>query len=103
MRPIPVLLDLDGRAEQLRVLVDQRDLAAAEAEDLGPDCGRPLTRTRYLAWRAAKRAGVVSTPWPKFNEVECVQAEVAPDYQPDRPEDRVDDLDPGRPDQNAGD
>jgi hypothetical protein len=99
MEAIPVDVDIEGAADSVRVLVDQRDMAAAEAVDLGPDCGRYATRTRFLSWNAGKRAGHWSMPWPEFNETRCVQAEVAHDEPvPSAP----DDLDPGRKDQTDG-
>jgi hypothetical protein len=81
--------------------VDQRDHAAAEAVDLGPDCGRKVTRMRYLGWSAAKRAGVTKLPWEKFNATECVAVDVSPDWvAPGEDGPSADDLDPGRPGQS---
>lgn len=91
--PIPVDVTIEGTANPVRVMVDQRDLAAAEAAGLPGDTTQLHTRTRYLAWSAGRRAGHWRTAWPKFNEQECIHAEV--------PEDHVDGdgdaLDPGRP------
>jgi hypothetical protein len=101
VRPIPVLLKLEGRDEPVEVFVDQRDLARAEADESG-NVERPLTRNRFLAWSAAKRAGVVSCTWEKFNGHECIDATVSTSYKEETDADQVDELDPGQVDQNAG-
>jgi hypothetical protein len=102
MQAIPVLVDLDGGAQGVRVDVDQRDFAAAEGAGLGPDCGKWVTRTRYLAWSAGRRAGHWSMPWKQFNDQLCLNAETAPDYEPEEADQADEGLDPGRSDQTDG-
>ena len=59
----------DGR--MLSLTVDQRDYAALEAADIGPD--QPHTYGRHLAYTAACRAGLYSKSWEDFNTRDCVE------------------------------
>lgn len=102
MEQIPVDVILDGDSTPHRVVVDQRDFAKAEAMGLFSDSPQRVTRTRYLAWSAAHRAGVTKLPWPKFNDEQLVHAEVAPEYEAPADDSAEPDLDPGRSDQTAG-
>lgn len=98
-QPIPVDVTIEGAAAPVRVVVDQRDLAAAEAAGLGDDTIQRHSRTRFLAWSAGRRAGHWRTPWPKFNDQECVHAEVPADFNDDDDADGetgADALDPGQ-------
>ncbi len=61
-----------------RVTVDQRDHVAAEEADFFPSSLNQVTRHRYLAWSAAKRAGETDLTWPKFNK-QVVSADVVTD------------------------
>lgn len=76
----------DGR--ELLVVVDQRDLAAAEAQF--PDGIGRFTHARFLAWSALSRELAVAIPWDKFNKVDCVDTH---DPKPDE----VTALDPTQP------
>lgn len=102
MEQIPVDVVLDGDPTVHRVIVDQRDFAKAEAHGLFADTKQQVTRTRYMAWSAATRAGLTKLPWPKFNDDLLVNAEVAPEYEVPADDSAEVDLDPGRPDQTAG-
>jgi len=98
---LPFVLVMADDTEH-QVDIDQRDHAAAEAMDLGPDSGKRVTRMRYLGWSAARRAGVTKSTWEKFNTTECVAVDVSPDYQPPGDDEQsADHLDPGRPGQSA--
>lgn len=102
MQAIPVDLQIEGRPDLVRVVVDQRDFARAEAEDLYDDTPRKHTRTRFLAWSAAKRAEVTTKSWAEFNASDLISAEVAPEhYEQEAGDPPADGLDPGRTDQNA--
>jgi hypothetical protein len=81
----------DGN-EHLAV-VDQRDLAAAEAQF--PDGTRAHTHIRFLAWSALLRAKLINLTWDKFNKVDCVEAS---DPKPDEETE----LDPTTPAASAG-
>jgi hypothetical protein len=60
------------------VVIDQRDLAAAEADDNGsPD--RIHTRIRFLGWHAAKREERYTGTFRAFNEKDCVDVMGKPD------------------------
>lgn len=98
---VPMLLWLEGQQEVQRVIVDQRDFAAAEGAGYPDGDERRVVRIRYLAWSAARRAGVTKTTWSRFNDSECMHAEVDPGYD-DEDDGEGDSLDPGRPDQPAG-
>lgn len=93
---IPVLITM-GDGTQHEVVVDQRDFAAAEAKELFSDTRMPATRTRFMAWNAARREGVYKGTWEKFNTADCQEADAAD------PEGDDDGLDPGRPAPSAGD
>lgn len=66
------------------VTADQRDVAAFEIEPFGCSYNeydsRVFTATRYLAWHAAKRAGLTKLSWDKFSE-QCMH--VAEVREPD--------------------
>lgn len=53
-------------------VVDQRDLAAAEAQF--PDGIGRFTHARFLAWSALLRAKTINVTWEKFNKVDCIEA-----------------------------
>lgn len=58
---------------ELIAYVDQRDRAAYEISPLYGADPEPseITRSRYFAWSALKRAGAISMDWPKFNLEQC--------------------------------
>jgi hypothetical protein len=94
--PIDLVLH-DGTEHQ--VIVDQRDFAAAEAKDLFAHSPQVTTRTRFMAWNAAKRAGLTKVTWEKWNATECESAEVSADHQEEPA--GADELDPGRKGQSG--
>ena len=86
----------DGKEHS--VVVDQRDFAAWEAQDL-PD--RDHTRMRFLAWSAMTRQGLTIANWQEFNSRECAEVIDPPgaEEEPDSADER---LDPGRKGRSAG-
>lgn len=93
-------IELDGRDGLIRVVADQRDIAAAEAADAYAD----MTRARFLGWSAAKRAGLYTGTWEKFNTheaVEVVSGEIT-DRDAAAAAEAGDGLDPGQAGQSAG-
>jgi hypothetical protein len=101
-RGMQLLLEMADGTEHT-VTLDQRDHAAAEAEDLPATSSSRVTRMRFLGWSAGKRAGLLRMPWQQFNESSCVNVDVHPDWTAPAEEDdeSADHLDPGRPDQSA--
>ena len=89
MEKIKIAVELDA-GETFVVAADQRDLAALEAADIPEGM---FTRIRYLAWRAAKRAGRYAGTWEAWNTTDCVHAGDVPDGDEGEGEQR---LDPGR-------
>lgn len=81
----------DGR--EFTAVVDQRDLAAAEAQF--PDGVGRFTEVRFLAWSALSRELAIAVPWDKFNKADCVEAR---DPNPDE----VTALDPTQSAASAG-
>ncbi len=80
---------LDGREEALTVKSDQRDFAAWEAQpEAENERAWVHTRFRFLAWSAARRAGLIdkSIDWPKFNEELCIQVTSRDMDEPEDPE-----------------
>jgi hypothetical protein len=80
------------------VHTDGRDWAAMEAKQFPP--GALVTATRFLAYNAAKREGLVRMSWEQFNLTKCVLVDTID--QGDGDEDGEDEkgLDPGRPTTN---
>lgn len=92
---IPVTVELDdGRS--LTVNCDQRDLAKAEAQEVGSDTRHSWVR--FLAWSALTRTKQYSGTWQQFNETDCVEAS---DVQ-EEPAGADEGLDPGLQDPPAG-
>jgi hypothetical protein len=71
---------MDGAAEPVDVVTDQRDWAKLEAADFRD--GMNFTRTRFLAWAAMCRQGQYAGAFERFNERDCVDVAL-----PDTPED----------------
>jgi hypothetical protein len=81
-----LLVIMDDGAEHT-VTADDRDWSAKELHDFPAqyiDNGQggaarrglaPITETRFLAWSAATRAGLVKMPWSQFNTTDCVSVE----------------------------
>jgi hypothetical protein len=68
---IPITAEMeDGRV--LRAVVDQRDLARVEAQEIGSD--QRVTWVRFLAFAALSRGKQYSGTWESFNETDCVEA-----------------------------
>ncbi len=65
----------DGKTHT--VTVDDRDLAALEAQEV-PDEHR-ITRARFLCWNALIRTDVYSEPFDQFNARDCVTVDVPDD------------------------
>jgi hypothetical protein len=86
---IPVNVELDDGRE-LRIAVDQRDFAKAEAQEIGQ--GSRHTWVRFLAWSALSRNKLYGGSWEQFNEVDCVEATDALE----EPAGADESLDPGR-------
>jgi hypothetical protein len=87
---VPVTAEMDdGRV--LSAVIDQRDYARAEAQDL-PDSAL-MTRVRFLTWSALNRAGRYAGSWEQFNTTDCVEAS---DVAPEEPAGAEEGLDPGR-------
>lgn len=76
---------------ELSASADQRDLAAVEAADVTG----PISRLRYTAWSALRRAGGTRLDWPEFNAV-CVEVVGIDGGDEDEGEGEQDGLDPGR-------
>lgn len=90
---VPITVELDG-GRQLQAVVDQRDFARAEGQDIS--AAAKYTWIRFLGYAALTRTGQYEGTWERFNGVDCVEvAEV-----PAAAEDDADD--PGRPDRGAG-
>lgn len=93
---IPIAAELDdGRV--LHATADQRDLAKAEAQELGP--GRRITWVRFVAWSALSRTRQYGGTWEQFNETDCVEAI---DGDQEEPTGADEGLDPGRSAASAG-
>jgi hypothetical protein len=75
--------------EELTAVADQRDLAAVEAADMPG----PVSRLRYVAWSALRRAGS-KLPWEEFN-ARCIAVVEVGEVGTDDGEDEQG-LDPGR-------
>jgi hypothetical protein len=86
--PLTVEMD-DGRT--LKVVIDQRDYAAVEAQEIEPMTQRNLW-SRYLAFNGLKRTKQYGGTWEQFNTVDCVEAISDAPEAPDGDES----LDPGR-------
>ncbi len=92
---VPFRVELDD-GPTLEVVVDQRDFARAEAQDI--TAAQKVTWVRFLAFCALARTGQYKRDWTRFNEVDCVEAAEIPAVAA-----AVDDVDdPGRPDRGAG-
>lgn len=87
-----IAVELDS-GDKIRVIADQRDLAAVEARE---DVDRQFTRIRFIAWHAAKRAGQYTGTWERWNSTDCVEAGDEDEAE------SGEGLDPGRPEQSAG-
>lgn len=86
----------DGRV--LHVLVDQRDLARAEAQGINNTTKHSYMR--FLVWAALSRTKQYPGPWETFNETDCVEATDA--VEAEEPAGDDDGLDPGRKARSAG-
>lgn len=65
---------LDGRDEPITVYVDQRDFAAWEVRpEAENDRAWVFTRSRFVTWHAAKRAGQYTGTWEAFNEKDALR------------------------------
>ncbi len=70
---------LDGRDDPITVYVDQRDFAAWEIRpEAENERAWVFTRSRFVVWHAAKRAGQYSGTWPEFNERDAIQVKDHP-------------------------
>lgn len=91
---VRMMVDLDGVADPVEAVCDQRDYAALEVTDFQ---ATEFTRARYMAWNALRRSGQYKGDWKRFNTVDCIEvydrdvAEALEDVI------RGDGLDPGRP------
>lgn len=84
----PMLAVLDS-GQELKLVGDQRDLAALEASDYEDTS---VLRLRYMAWHIAHRTGVYAGTWKAWNGADCVEVVDA-----DEDGEVGEDLDPGRP------
>lgn len=91
--PVRVVMD-DGR--ELTALVDQRDFARAEAQQI-PDTAQQ-TMVRFYAWSALSRTKQYGGSWEEFNATDCVEATDVLE----EPAGADGEPDPGRTDQSAG-
>lgn len=92
---IPSTAEMDNGVT-LQVVVDQRDLARAEAR--GIDNTTRHSYVRFLVWAALTRTKQYVGPWEMFNETDCVEASDAGAEVPAGDEGS---LDPGRKAQSA--
>lgn len=81
------------------VVVDQRDLAAAEGAGIGRE--RLHTWLRYTAWNALRRNGYSGT-WDHFNTLDAVEVIDQRVLGEEGPAGDEDGLDPGRKAARAG-
>lgn len=82
--------------DEITVICDQRDLAAAEGQGISPDTNH--TWLRFLAFNALRRTGQYGGTWERFNTVDCVSASAEPAAA-----EGDDDADPpGQRDRGAG-
>ncbi len=93
---IPSQAEMDN-GTTLTVVVDQRDLARAEAQ--GIDKSTRHSYVRFLVWAALTRTKQYTGPWEQFNETDCVEAI---DEQAEVPAGDDEGLDPGRKARSAG-
>jgi hypothetical protein len=84
--PMSALLD---SGQELRLVGDQRDIAALEASDYEDTT---FLRLRYLAWHIAHRTGAYAGTWKAWNEKDCVEV-----TDTDADGEAGEELDPGRP------
>lgn len=84
--PITVEMD-DGRT--LNVIIDQRDYAAVEAQEIDPRAQRNIWM-RFLGFNALSRTKQYSGSWEQFNTVDAVEV------MSEAPDGDEDGLDPGR-------
>jgi hypothetical protein len=87
--------------ETFRVVADQRDLAALEAQDR-PEFALKYTQARFMAWNAAHRSKRYTGTWEQFNTVDALEVG-SPEAEEPEPDDEAgeDGLDPGRTGQSA--
>ena len=70
------VLHIEGHDAPVAVTADQRDYAAAEAHfGAGLSQNNAVNFTRYIAWSAAKRRGVVAHAFNKFNAELLIEVE----------------------------
>lgn len=90
---VPLVAQMED-GNNLSVVADMRDFAKWEIQ---PEAGLPnpatFTRSRFLAWSAARRAKLYAGSWMEFNEQDCVEVSSPDD---DKPQDG-DGLDPTQP------
>lgn len=89
---LPMVALLDS-GQELKLVGDQRDVAALEASDYDDT---HFLRIRYLAWHIAHRTGAYAGTWKKWNETDCVEVADA-----DSDGEVGEELDPGRPGRNG--
>lgn len=95
---VPVTVEMDdGRT--LNVVLDQRDYAAVEAQDIDPQQQRN-TWMRFLAFNALARSKQYGGSWAEFNTADCVEALSSDDVEEPTGDDEG--LDPGRKAPSAG-
>jgi hypothetical protein len=90
---IELAVEIEGREQEVLVVVDQRDNARWEVQPFRDD-DAPFLRIRFLAWSALTRQGQYAAPFERFNDVDCMFVG-APDDD-EEPEGEQG-LDPGRP------
>jgi hypothetical protein len=92
---IELAVELEGRADEVLVVVDQRDNARWEVQPFRDD-EAVFLRLRFLAWSAMVRQGQYAATFERFNEVDCLFVGAPDDDDTDGPEGEQG-LDPGRP------
>lgn len=89
MLTYPVSVEMDDGTTH-RVVIDQRDFAALEAQEF-PERAR-VTMSRFLAYSAMRRNKLTTATWEDFNGSKCVRVD---DSEPDESEGEQG-LDPGQ-------